>query len=219
MKTETLMQSEGKSSSLLHELVAQEVLKSKPKGKVLDLGCGQGSFLKRLHGQNLKELHGSDGFKYEGVDSSIFQFSQSNLNQRLPYPDQDFEWVTAIEVVEHLENPRHLLREVSRILKPGGALLISTPNNECITSIISLLFRGHFSAFTDHSYPAHITPVIQTDLRRMLIEAGLIFDKVIQSNQGRIPGTNLHWQSIFPFLKGKLFSDNYIMLARKPYGN
>ncbi|MBE0608368.1 MAG: methyltransferase domain-containing protein, partial [Dehalococcoidia bacterium] len=57
-----------------------------------------------------------------------------------PYPDNTFDVVTWCEVIEHLtENPVHTLAEIHRVLKPGGALVLSTPNASRADSIVNFL--------------------------------------------------------------------------------
>ncbi len=59
---------------------------------------------------------------------------------RFPYPDNSFDLVTWCEVIEHLtENPVHALAEIHRVLKPGGALVLSTPNASRADSIANFL--------------------------------------------------------------------------------
>ncbi len=60
--------------------------------------------------------------------------------ERFPYPDGSFDLVTWCEVIEHLtENPVHTLAEIHRVLKPGGALVLSTPNASRADSIVNFL--------------------------------------------------------------------------------
>jgi SAM-dependent methyltransferase len=60
--------------------------------------------------------------------------------ERFPYPDNSFDLVTWCEVIEHLtENPVHTLAEIHRVLKPGGALVLSTPNASRADSIANFL--------------------------------------------------------------------------------
>lgn len=219
MSTTALRQSEGKSSERIHEKVAT-LLPEEPSLPILDLGCGRGEFLRRLAGRGWTELHGCDGYRFEPDGSLPFGFVQADLNQTLPFDDGSFGAVTAIEVIEHLENPRHLIREISRVLRPGGWAVITTPNNESWLSLLSLGIRGHFSAFADSCYPAHITPVLEVDLRRMLGEQGFEGVEVSFTDSGRIPGTDWHWQALSGtrVFRGKRFSDNLIARAQKPGG-
>jgi SAM-dependent methyltransferase len=209
--TDPFLQSGGQSDEALYSWVMSE-LPSQIGGPLLDLGCGKGAFLKGLHATGLGDLRGCDGHAFDGVSSAPFKFIKADLNARLPFVDQQFEVVTAIEVVEHLENPRHLAREIHRILKPGGHAIVTTPNNECLTSLLSLNMRGFFSAFSDQNYPAHITSLLEVDLRRVFGECGFEGVQVKWSNKGRVPASGLHWQRLSrKIFRGKRFSDQIMI--------
>lgn len=219
-RLEALVQSRGQSSNIIHERVVAAIGADLPAlrkdVRILDVGCGTGAFLSRLNSLGFKNIAGCDGYEYDEMRASGVAFKKADLNSELPFANGSFDIVTAIEVIEHLENPRRLVREVNRVLKPGGLAIVSTPNNECVTSLLSLLVRGYFSAFADTCYPAHITPLLQIDLRRMMTEAQFGEIKFFWTEQGRLPGTSLHWQSVLPgVFGGKRFSDNVIVRGRK----
>jgi 2-polyprenyl-3-methyl-5-hydroxy-6-metoxy-1,4-benzoquinol methylase len=210
----SIPQSAGESSPDIYEKVL-EVIQFSPDTKVLDLGCGEGFFIQKMMSKGVpaKNITGCDMDRF-GSNEDTFNYVKTNLEQPLPLPDQIFQLVTALEVIEHLENPRALIREISRVLTPGGTAVISTPNNESFTSLLSLAVRGYPSAFADANYPAHITPILFVDLRRMLLEANLTDIQTHWSKRGRIPGTPFHWQSI-GLGTGRRISDNLIVTARK----
>jgi SAM-dependent methyltransferase len=98
-------------------------------GRVLDVGCGTGEFLVLL-----REL----GFEAEGVEGNREQSQQvrslgfpvqtADMEEGLPYPDRVFPLVTCLELIEHIALAEALLEEIHRVLKPGGHLLLTTPN-------------------------------------------------------------------------------------------
>ncbi|MEM7647184.1 MAG: hypothetical protein AAF203_09760, partial [Pseudomonadota bacterium] len=112
---------------------------------------------------------------------------------------------------------RHVFRELYRILKVDGHLILSTPNNESWRSLISYWRRGHFVDFTDRSYPAHITPLNRMDLLRAAREAGFCFVDWAYTNRGCVPGfTSLTWQGLsLGALRGLRYSDNLFIILRK----
>ena len=105
----------------------------------------------------------------------------ANLNtDKLPYPDASFDLVTCTEVIEHLEHYRSVLREVSRVLRPGGLFVVSTPNVLNLRSRLRYLFFGFFNMFGPlrlgddryHSTHGHINPVSYFYLAHSLSVAG-----------------------------------------------
>ena len=100
--------------------------------RMLDLGCGDGEITMFL-GEKLKakEVYGVD-IREEAVSIAshrgVRAYRLDLNNEDLPFPDEFFDLVTSLEVIEHLVNPDRMLREARRVLRKGGHLLISTPN-------------------------------------------------------------------------------------------
>jgi len=184
------------------------------QGHLLDYGAGQGDFTKTLHGKFDFTVHAVDLMftKLPNVNWYV-----QDLNRALQFKDGQFDMVTCIEVIEHLENPRRVVRELFRVLKPGGWCILTTPNNESWRSLLSLVARGHFVSFTDSSYPAHITALNRIDLERIFKEAGFEPAQFDYTNQGVVPKFTSHtWQDISKgALKGRRFSDNIVVAAQK----
>jgi hypothetical protein len=120
-------------------------------------------------------------------------------------------------VIEHLENPRQVFRNLHKLLVPGGTLVLTTPNQESIRSYMALLFGGHFVSFLGASYPAHITALLREDLRRICAETGFGSPSFLYSGVGAVPKlTRLTWQGVsFGLFKGRLFSDNVGMVVKR----
>jgi SAM-dependent methyltransferase len=93
---------------------------------VLDVGCGRGHLLDLLADAGARGLHGLDVF--DDVASDRWGYTTGDLTGRLPFDDAAFPCVVAGEVIEHVPDPDHLLREIRRVLEPGGTLVLSTPN-------------------------------------------------------------------------------------------
>jgi len=95
---------------------------------VLNVGAGPGS------DRSIRSLRG-EVQKVEGVDPDPVVLSNTDLDgamvsdcKTLPYPDNSFDLAWADFVMEHVENPLELLREVRRVLKPGSSFFFRTPN-------------------------------------------------------------------------------------------
>jgi SAM-dependent methyltransferase len=80
-------------------------------------------------------------------DGSIFEYDAYPLNldsEPYPFADAGFDQVVCMEVIEHLcADPMFMLAEVNRVLKPGGRLLLTTPNIASLASVYSLLWGRH----------------------------------------------------------------------------
>lgn len=180
---------------------------------ILDLGCGAGHFGQYLREIYSRRLDGVDVVKYLGFQSEFYDnFIQADLNSESQWFNTvRYDIIFAVEVIEHLENPRSFCRLAARLLKTGGRLVITTPNPTSLASLTTLVTCGMFRDFRDGTgmYPTHITPILAQDAQRILRECGLEVHSVTYSHFGRIPWTSRTYQSLFPFLRGALFSDNY----------
>jgi SAM-dependent methyltransferase len=136
--------------------------------RLLDIGCWDGRFLEKIRDAGLyKELVGAD-LVLEGVNlvrEKGFDAYVVDLNAgTLPFPDNHFDAVTIIAVLEHIFDPYSIIREIRRVLRPNGILVIDVPNVAAFTNRIRILFGripvtshdagwdgGHLHYFTKHA--------------------------------------------------------------------
>ena len=147
-----------------------------PVHKLLDVGCGDGSLILQLGGK-VKLVVGVDRALSACQDASArgFTVQCADLNApHLPYPDDVFDAVTCLDVIEHVLDPRHLLRELARVLRPGGFLVLTTPNIRAYWHILTLI-RGRFpltSGDPDGYDGGHLHYFTFRDVCDLLEEAG-----------------------------------------------
>jgi SAM-dependent methyltransferase len=145
----------------------RQILPWHGKGRLLDFGCGGGSFLARMHEQR---------WQVTGVDISTaaIQRIRSELGLRalvgtLPHPElrpASFDVITMWHSLEHVHAPLDVLREAHRLLVPGGQLLVAVPN------IDSLPFRWFGPSWYGLDLPRHLTHFAPWTLQLMLERAG-----------------------------------------------
>jgi 2-polyprenyl-3-methyl-5-hydroxy-6-metoxy-1,4-benzoquinol methylase len=97
---------------------------------VLDVGCGNGSILRGLRDHGFQNLHGLDLSVYaarrltaEGIPTSVGTVLE------MPFRDGQFDSVIASEVLEHVVRRRRFLRELKRVVRAGGTVLVSVPDD------------------------------------------------------------------------------------------
>ncbi len=135
-----------KRNYLLEKIV--QVIGADQRGKVLDLGCGDGDYSVRLKELGFEVVAGDmdvKRFKYAGK----IDFKVCDVTRRLPFEDGTFDYILLAEVIEHLSNPYEVMAEISRVLKKGGKLVLSTPNILNLKSRLRYLIEGCWEYFRE----------------------------------------------------------------------
>lgn len=216
-RLEAAKSSGGYSLDFLYERIERLVAEENPQGDWLDFGAGVGHLIEKLSARAwFRSITGADLLPPPQALPSAARWIQTDLNEPLPRPDHSFSTITAVEIIEHLENPRAMVREAFRLLRPGGTFILTTPNNESWRALGSLVLQGHFVYFTDSNYPAHVTALLAKDLERILGEAGFQSVRLFYTDRGGLPKfPRWEWQQIGHWLKGRRFSDHMIAVASK----
>ena len=210
--------SKGISSNVIYELILRLIKDSDCQGDLLEYGAGIGSLIKRLLDcQYQGTVTGTDILPRPPSLPQTVHWLETDLNKPIESESESFDVIISTEVIEHLENPRALFREFYRLLRPGGTLILSTPNQESIRSLLSLILFGHFVAFLETNYPAHITALLKKDLERICLETGFSRPDVYYVPFGGVPKLpQINWQRVsFGILKGRLFSDNLAIVTKR----
>lgn len=209
-------QSLGTSGDAIYAMVDALVGERHAGGGVLaDIGCGTGLLWSRLQGRFARCL-GVDAVRYDGLDGAIAFVAHDLDRPGIPLPAACADVVTAVETIEHLENPWAFMRELARLAAPGGWVVVTTPNQLSVLSKLTLVLKNGFNAFQEASYPAHRTALLEVDLRRLAGEAGLTQAEVRYSGEGRLPFTGRHYPRALGALWPRGCSDNVAIVARKP---
>ena len=110
--------------------------------RLLDVSCKEGDVLQALRSRGFV-LRGTN-FEASGpsLDGIPIDYGV-DLRQPLPYDDASFDVLLLVEVIEHLENHRLALTELARILKPGGLLIMTTPNIMRLNSRLHFFLSGY----------------------------------------------------------------------------
>jgi 2-polyprenyl-3-methyl-5-hydroxy-6-metoxy-1,4-benzoquinol methylase len=141
-------------------------LPSLPGGRLLDVGCGSGEWLFAMQ-QRDWQVEGID-FDENAVNVAVQRGLRVHCNslEQHGFPDNYFDAVTSNHLIEHVPDPVQLLVECARILKPGGKLVILTPNNASFTHRI---FKQDWRGLEP---PRHLHIFSMPSMRRALAMAG-----------------------------------------------
>jgi SAM-dependent methyltransferase len=156
-----------------------------PNAHVLDLGAGAGIVAE----MNFRGV----AARVCGVDPDPRVLQNRHLDEGrigygelIPYGDRLFDLVLADNVLEHLENPTAVLREVSRVLKPGGLFIAKTPNVRHYVPLIARMtpLRLHklFNRFrkrnAEDTFPTLYQANCRRDVAMVTAAAGLSLDRI-----------------------------------------
>lgn len=152
-------------------------------GRVLEVAAGSGAFTRRL-----LQL----GYAVEACDLYPEQFKVgevpvkfADLSKSIPYESDSFEYLCCLEGIEHLEDQFAFVRECWRVLRPGGRLLLSTPNVLGLASRWRYFWTGFFplatkpmNEFRRQPVHDHIHLITYYGLRYILRTTGFTIDQV-----------------------------------------
>lgn len=199
-----------------HEIL-DRLEKFRKTNRMIDVGCGIGYFLEAA-----KE-RGWDVYGTEYTDEAVaicrskgIKMQQGKLNAS-NYESASFDVLISIEVIEHINNPSEEVEHFSRIVRPGGAVYLTTPN---FNSISRLLLKEKWNVL---SYPEHLcyyTPRTIQHLfsrhgfRKMKTETTGISISRIQSSVTHTPEQSVSPTSKDEALRKTLESNKLLMLLK-----
>ena len=150
--------------------------------KILDVGCGRGTLAHYLD-SNI-DFHGID-ISEKAISEARKLYKQADcvdLNRRkLPYADKFFDISIALDVIEHVFDPLFFLREIYRVIKPRGELILSTPNILNENLLMSFVRNRRFPKTSGDSTPydgGHIHFFTYEDIFDLMKKVGFNFKPI-----------------------------------------
>jgi 2-polyprenyl-3-methyl-5-hydroxy-6-metoxy-1,4-benzoquinol methylase len=164
-----------------------------PRGRLLDVGTGYGFFPALMHAR---------GWEVMGLEASVSgaRYGKKRWGlQILPqpwekaaFPEKEFDVVTAFYVIEHLPDPLAFLREVRRILRPGGMIVLRYPHTTPIKAILSLMrIKNHL-----YHLPYHLCDFSPKSVRKALTMSGFAQIKTVVGGFTAPPYPTGQWAGI-----------------------
>ena len=195
----------------VHKFTIQRILElhNGKKGHVLDLACGSGAFTQRAI---------DNGFKTTSVDFSAeklaldTEYYNLNLNKDFAkhLSHNKYDFIIALEIIEHLENPYHFLRQIRKIASPKTVIFISFPNIHLWLATRSFIEDGTFINWNIDQYwnTKHHTILTDWLFEQHLIMTGLkLINKYFPSPLD-VPRTKM-------YLLHKFYFELICLLSRK----
>lgn len=167
------------------------------RGKtVADIGCGAGSFIDHISGiaENIIAVEPTEMYQ-DSLRNRRYEV-YSYANEAIAVRPESVDYAVAFQVIEHVQNPREFLTEILQLLKPGGTLLIATPNrNDIMMKLLPEEFPSFFYRIVHRWY------FDQSSLTRSAVEAGFEVESELYMHTMNMSNM-LTW-----------------LLQRKPFGN
>jgi 2-polyprenyl-3-methyl-5-hydroxy-6-metoxy-1,4-benzoquinol methylase len=209
-------QSLGSSDDAIHRMVVSAMDRYGVRGGTLvDVGCGAGA-LRAAVGTRVDSYIGLDAVRYDRFPTDAAFHALDLDAAEWPLPRGSADVVAAVETIEHLENPWAFTRQLAALTRPGGWVLVTTPNQLSLLSLLTLVTKRRFSAFQDVHFPTHRTALLASDLERASREAGLVPVALEYTHRGRLPLSAAHYPAWLAAALPSALSDNVLLLSKKP---
>lgn len=142
---------------IIHDIIKKQYPSQKQNLTILDIGCGTGALLKEIGVYG--ECHGLD-FSQKAVDFCKKR-GISNVGVgdvvKISYPNNTFDIVLALDIIEHVEDDQKAISEIHRVLKPGGIAIVTAP---------AFMFLWGITDKISHHYRRYILSELQSKINK-----------------------------------------------------
>ncbi len=162
-------------SKVYYQKIIRSILNLCDKGPILDIGCYDGGlgevFLKR--GYDVYGIEAHHEAWQKAVEKGI-KAVKNNIEEGLPWGDNFFNCVIVAEIIEHLYDTDKFLKDIKRVLRKDGIIVMSFPNVACLTNRIRLLFNRYprYCEYQAGKAGGHIRVYTLGAIKTQLIEHG-----------------------------------------------
>lgn len=183
--------------------------------KILDIGCGPGQLYDYAK-DRYSEVYGIDlaptavrAARRRGMKARKFDL---NAAKKMPFNSNSFDSVVCLDVIDYMKDPDFIIKEISRVLRKNGTLILSFPNVRAISRLYSLAVRGRFprtSGDTEFFDGGHIHYFTTKDICHMLEKNGF----KVKTAEGMLPdgGRRKNLVKFSAKLLGKTLSREFIL--------
>ncbi len=169
-------------------LLTTIVKHAKPDDILLDAGCGSGRVFQHRQAGNVRRIVGVDVTDEPRENENLTDATKGDL-RALPFRDNQFDMAIVSHVAEHLVDPADTFAEMSRVLKPGGRLLLLTPNRWHYVPLVArlvphrlhIVFNNWRGVATADIFPTQYRANTAGRLRALSNDAGLDVESLEQS--------------------------------------
>ena len=156
------------------------------EGPVLDIGCHSGTFTKQILSKiGTKEIYGIDispaAIKRAKEKIPFGHFIVADAEE-LPFENDFFNGVFCLEVLEHVDDPGAALKEINRVLKKGGYVVMLVPTDNRLFKIVWFMWTFYYPVWKH----AHVQSFQNNVLEKLMKEAGLKIENVKIFNSGML---------------------------------
>jgi 2-polyprenyl-3-methyl-5-hydroxy-6-metoxy-1,4-benzoquinol methylase len=160
----------------------------RPIGSVLDVGCGSGGVAPGLRRAGATRLTGIEVVpeQAELARARYDHVVAVPVERALEQVDGPFDTILCLDVLEHLVDPEHVMRELHEVAAPGARLQVSLPNARHVSLMKDLVFRGTFG-YTDwgHRDRTHLRWFTRRDIVEAMERNGWAVQRVSHPKLGR----------------------------------